>query len=368
MDSRTRVKNTIDRRPTDRIPRYDNLWEDTVARWKTGGYPTDVDPIEFFDWDIVTMGIDLSMRLEHRLISRNDEYEVVQDRYGYTVKRVLGKSRTMECLDHVTKNKEAWNDLRQRFEFDPTDTSRIDDKGSFLRMDEYPTWEETKSRYERLRRKDRYLVFAGYGPWEGTWRHRGYSQLLMDIAADPDWAADMGGALIELLIATLKHSMQIGMTPDALFLADDPGTTRALLFSPQSWRAIFKPLYMKLGTFLEDNDVSFWLHCCGSCEALFEDLIDCRLKVIQPLQAHAGLDVRELKPKYGDRLTFWGNIDARKMSGPPDALEEEIRDKISFAKQGGGYMYHSDHSIPPEVSFQRYLWIMELVEKYGTYN
>ena len=53
------------------------------------------------------------------------------------------------------------------------------------------------------------------------------------------------------------------------------------------------------------------------------------------------------------------------MCGPQEGLEAEIRDKISLAKIGGGYMYHSDHSIPPEVTFERYKYVMELVERYG---
>jgi len=92
------------------------------------------------------------------------------------------------------------------------------------------------------------------------------------------------------------------------------------------------------------------------------------LNVLQPLQAQSGMDVRQLKPRYGDKLTFWGNIDVTKMSGPAEVLEAEVREKLLVAKAGGGYLYHSDHSIPPEVSFQRYQWMMnELVLKYGQY-
>jgi len=55
------------------------------------------------------------------------------------------------------------------------------------------------------------------------------------------------------------------------------------------------------------------------------------------------------------------------MAGDARQCEAEIREKLSCAKEGGGYLYHSDHSVPPEVSFRRYQWIMELVEKYGRY-
>ena len=49
-------------------------------------------------------------------------------------------------------------------------------------------------------------------------------------------------------------------------------------------------------------------------------------------------------------------------------IEEEIKTKIEAAKKGGGYIYHSDHSIPKDVSFKNYCNIMELVKKYGKYD
>ena len=52
------------------------------------------------------------------------------------------------------------------------------------------------------------------------------------------------------------------------------------------------------------------------------------------------------------------------MAGPLDILEDEIRSKVSIAKKGG-YIFHSDHSVPPDVSFQRYEWILETARKYA---
>jgi uroporphyrinogen decarboxylase len=56
------------------------------------------------------------------------------------------------------------------------------------------------------------------------------------------------------------------------------------------------------------------------------------------------------------------------MSDPdPAAAEREIAGKITAAKVSGGYIYHSDHSIPNDVSFDQYRRVLELVYKYGQY-
>lgn len=366
MDSRTRVRYAIERKPIDRVPRYDSFWEDTLSAWREQGMP-DTPPDDYFDWDMRMMYVDASMRAEQKVIEQNDEFITFQDRAGYTVRKMQGKSRALEWIDHVTKDRAAWDELRDRFRFDPDDTARIDTASYFNHMDAYPTWPEAKRRFDDLRATGKYVVFVVYGPWEGTWRHRGYTELLMDLAMEPEWVFEMAEAQTNLVLATLKHGIETGMAPDALWLTDDLACTRGMLFSPEMWRDVFKPLYRRLGAFLSGNGISFWLHCCGNCEPVIGDLIECGLNVLQPLQARAGLDVRDLKAKYGNDLTFWGNIDVTKLSGPADACEAEIRDKIEAGKTGGGYMYHSDHSIPPEVTFDRYRWIMELVGRYGAY-
>jgi uroporphyrinogen decarboxylase len=307
------------------------------------------------------------MRRPQRILRTDESYVTFEDRAGYTARKALGKSRALEWIDHVTKDRATWTELRRGFELDPSATARIDTQSYFNHIGEYPTWQEAKRRFDAMRATNKYLPFVVYGPWEGTWRHRGYTQLMMDLAEQPEWAAEMAEAQCESVLACLEHCFRLDMKPDALWLIDDLACTRGLLFSPATWRSVFKPLYVRLGKLLREHDVSFWLHCCGNCRPLLTDLIECGLNVLQPLQVQAGMDIRELMPQYGERLTFWGNISAIAMSGSAGGCEAEIREKIMFAKQHGGYMYHSDHSVPPEVGFARYQWIMELVEEYGRY-
>ena len=63
-----------------------------------------------------------------------------------------------------------------------------------------------------------------------------------------------------------------------------------------------------------------------------------------------------------------GGIDVRAMAHPdPAVTEQEIASNIPVAKQGGGYIYHSDHSVPDNVSFEHYCQVLELVRKHGAY-
>ena len=80
------------------------------------------------------------------------------------------------------------------------------------------------------------------------------------------------------------------------------------------------------------------------------------------------MDLVELKKQYGDKLSFMGGIDVRAMADPdPAVIEQEIRTKVPVAMEGGGFIYHSDHSVPDSVSFDQYRRVIDLVLEYGTY-
>ncbi len=48
-------------------------------------------------------------------------------------------------------------------------------------------------------------------------------------------------------------------------------------------------------------------------------------------------------------------------------LVTEVRSKVLIAKENGGYIFHSDHSVPPSVSLENYEYVLDLVKRYGKY-
>ena len=146
------------------------------------------------------------------------------------------------------------------------------------------------------------------------------------------------------------------------------GGTHTTLFSHKVYRELLFPYHKKLGDFLHANGIYFLMHSCGYIEPFLPDLIEAGLDVIQALQANTGMSVVDLKPKFGDKLTFFGNISEQNFKKGKESIEAELREKVPVAMAGGGYIYHSDHSIPPEVSFGTYRHAMKVLDEIGTYN
>jgi len=65
------------------------------------------------------------------------------------------------------------------------------------------------------------------------------------------------------------------------------------------------------------------------------------------IEPRAGMDLGELKRKYGRRLTLLGNVDCARtlVFGSPEEIEAEVRECIRVAAPGGGYVLSSSNCI-----------------------
>ena len=191
---------------------------------------------------------------------------------------------------------------------------------------------------------------------------------MMLMIEDPDFIHDLYAAQAQLVIDIYEGMSRRGMTFDAAFMADDLGAVAAPLISPTMYRELVFPYHNRLCDYFAGRGMRTFLHSDGNVVPLIPHFLDAGFSGLHPLEAKAGLDVRNLKPKYGDRLVFWGNIDVRKLAGTKEDIEKEIASKVTVAKENGGYIYSADHGVPHNVSFRSYRFAMEMVRRYGAHN
>jgi len=79
----------------------------------------------------------------------------------------------------------------------------------------------------------------------------------------------------------------------------------------------------------------------------------------------AGMDIVEMRRKFGKNLIIIGGIDKRALASGRKAIEEEVMKKVPYLLSQGGYFPAIDHSIPPDVPFENYLYYLELLRKIG---
>ena len=154
---------------------------------------------------------------------------------------------------------------------------------------------------------------------------------------------------------------------DGMVIWGDVAYTKDMLFSPDTWRSIFKPGLRAIIDLCHDNGMPVIYHGCGNVIKIFEDYIEVGVDSYNPLEAKAGLDVVDLRRKYGHRIGFCGNMNVLDWAHAGfDELKRIVLTKLNAAK-GGGFIFQSDHSVPSNVSGERYEYVVNLVRKYGKY-
>jgi uroporphyrinogen decarboxylase len=153
---------------------------------------------------------------------------------------------------------------------------------------------------------------------DGCWYMRGQEQWLMDYVLNQDFVETMLDKMLDITIRINENCLRAaGKYIDILRLGgEDMGTQQNLIISPEMLRKIWFPRLKKLvqrtkEVFHEYNPRGkIMLHSCGAIYPIIEDLIDCGIDILGPLQPKAkGMDSKRLKAEFGDRLVaFHGGI------------------------------------------------------------
>lgn len=367
MNSKERVLSALNHKEPDCIPIYDSLWPSTIERWETEGLPRDTQIADFFGYDMICVQPDISPQYNYEIIEKNSNYIIEKNRFGEIIKNRSDYSTTPQIVDVIVKNKKDWEELKDRLVIN--DSRLISYNNIFNPSpDATISWANTLKNFNEENKKGRAICFQMLTGFDVIQRYLGTEELLITMVKDPDWAKEMFMTHVKFVIELYKFFVDNGLKFDIAFPANDMGYRNTTLFSPKCYKDLIFPADKLLCDFFHDLKIPIILHCDGDIKGFIPYLIEAGFDCIQPLEVKAGMDLISLKKEYGERLCFMGGIDVRLMNdNDPTKIEKEIRTKFEIAKRGGGYIYHSDHSIPDNVSFSQYKNVMEIVRKFSKY-
>jgi uroporphyrinogen decarboxylase len=336
----------------DRVPLFDSYWTTTVERWRREGLPADVSPYEYFDTDeIARIGGDYTLQMPERVLAQDATSRTYWDSDGALRKDLhVPEGWTSQWLDYTIKTRDDWLECRTRMAYNET---RVPDSAL--------------DAYRQARARGAFACYSAHACFHPTWMRIGMERMLVSMLEEPDFIHELYAAHAQLVIDIYAGMRAKGMEFDGAFLSDDLGYQAAPLISPALYRELVLPYHKRLCDHFAGQGLRTFLHSDGNVAPLIPLFLEAGFDGLHPLEAKAGLDVRTLKEQYGDRLVLIGNMDVRKLSGTRREIEDEIVGKITAAKKGGGYIYHSDHSVPNSVSLESYRYVIELVKRYGSY-
>jgi uroporphyrinogen decarboxylase len=355
MTSRERVGIVFAGGVPDRVPMQDGYWDEALDRWQREGLAGEVagdrDALwDHFGMDIRQISVDPSFMLPTAVVGEDERYILKQTGDGAVLKYIKGKTSTPGLVSFKVGSRAAWEELKPRL---------LSIEGR-LPVD-------LAERYRAYRAGDRFVVVCLHDPIEASWSKLGPTYLLESMKLDPAFVTDVFKTITDMNLATCERLLGEGYEIDGGWIWGDIAYGKGMLFSPSMYRELLWPFHKRLVGFFTQRGLPVVYHSDGNLHAVIDLLIEAGIRCLQPLEAKAGMDLLDLKRRYGDRLAFMGNVDFEAIARGAKEAEEEIRRKVGLGKQGGGYIYHSDHSVPPTVSLAEYQRVLDLVRRYGAY-
>jgi uroporphyrinogen decarboxylase len=353
MTSRERHICMYERREADRVPITDIPWGPTLERWRNQGLPPDVDWEEFFDIDRVAyISVDNSPQYPVATLEETDEYRIHTTAWGATLKDWTHAGSVPQFLHFTIHDRDSWEAAKARMQ--PTD-DRI--PWDILRR-EHPRWVEEGW----WKQANLWFGFDVTHAWTV-----GTERILMAMIEDPEWCRDMFETFLDVNLALLDKVWDAGYTFDSVHWPDDMGYKHAQFFSLRTYRNVLKPVHARAAEWAHRRGVKVHLHSCGDINPFIPDLIEIGVDCLNPLEVKAGMDPIRLKKEYGRDLVLHGGINAL-LWEDLDKLEEEMARILPVLKEGGGYIFSTDHSVPDSVTIEGFRRITTLAKELGAYG
>lgn len=364
-----RVIAALAHREPDRVPVGEFFWSSFVRRAREASGARDgFDPYRHYDLDLIVITANMDPRIEGiRILEDGPERRIVRTGFGATIE-LRPRCPMPRFLEFQAK---TYGDL-EAFRFDdPADprryTAAIDDQinsvADALNLG-IPSFVDRVDAYA-----GDFCVFGSVcEPYEMLWRIVGSEAALIMIAEAPDRVARFVERLGDFLVGIAAGQIETARGKLAgLYIWGDVAYDGGMLFDPAYWRAVFKPQVRRLCEVAHAAGLKTIYHGCGDARAVFDDLVEAGVDAYNPLEAKAGLDVLDLKRRYGSRWAFNGNLDVRVLStNDRERVRREVLTKLNAAK-GGGFILQSDHSVPDAVDPATYAYVLRLAREHGRY-
>jgi uroporphyrinogen decarboxylase len=250
-------------------------------------------------------------------------------------------------------------------------------------LDDYPWPDPDDAGYvdgiaERARQlhEDGQYAVVGDFAWESwferAWKLRSLDRFLMDTIVNKDFVHALLDRTVSLHRGLLCNVLDAcGQYLDVVIQGGDFGTQSNTLISPNAYREFVKPRQETIVSIIKErtNAQVFW-HSCGAVSSLIDDFIEVGIDILNPVQVSAkGMNVAELKARYGNRIVLWGGIDSQRVlpGGCTGDVERAVKRLLREAAPGGGLVVCAVHNIQADVPAENVVAMYDAVQQWGHY-
>lgn len=207
---------------------------------------------------------------------------------------------------------------------------------------------------------------------------------LNDVFSLPRYLTDMETILVsfvtepELVQGLVELSVDINLKmarevaargADFVWTGDDYAHKSGPMMSPKHFRQYLSPGLCRVVAGFHEVGLPIIKHTDGNLWSIIDMIVDSGIDCLDPIDPSAGMDLGEVKAKYGHRVALKGNVDcAQTMTfGSPEDVAAETREALRKGMPGGGFILSSSNSIHSAVKPENYLAMLRTLQEYGRY-
>jgi hypothetical protein len=308
-----------------------------------------MDPREY-----IPVNFSMIPGFDEEVLEETDRYIIKRQWNGIVTKALLegtahGTRASMdEYMDFPVKTRDDFEQLKQRYV--ASHQSRYPAQWETFLL---PGWKKRQHPLVLGRNCSTLGFYWRAREWMGT---EGVSYAWYD-------QPDLMHAMMEFIADfTMEVSRPIlaKISPDYVFINEDMAMKTGPLLSPRTYRAFIYPHMRRLVDFYKSHGVGYVIvDTDGNSEPLLPQLIEAGVDAIWPMERAAdSQDPNFLRGKYGKQLRLWGGVDKRELTRDKQAIDDHLRTLAPLVEQGG-YIPTIDHTVPPDISLENFLYYMQ---------
>ncbi len=285
-----------------------------------------------------------------RILEETDAYIIARDTYGRTVKLIKGSATLALPLDHPVATMDDWLRIKSHYEFSE---ERFGDG-----------WEVGA----RQAQAEGYVVSVGIpGGFDEPRQLMGEEALCIAFYEQPELIHDMLATMADTAFQVLEHASR-RIQIDQLDVHEDFAGKSGPLISPRHIREFLRPYYRRIWDMLHERGARiFSIDSDGNILSVLDGLIDAGINTLLPMEPAAGMDIVQVRARYGNKLAFVGGIDKHVIRRTLAEIDAELEYKLPPMARSGGCLLGLDHRIPngtPLVNYRHYIAkVWEILER-----
>lgn len=187
----------------------------------------------------------------------------------------------------------------------------------------------------------------------------------INLIEKPEIGIKLAELACENSLRTIRNCAALGL--DGLIPCADYGNSQNLDASPEVYRDLIYPFQKIQVEEAHRLGLKILLHCCGHIMPIIDDIADL-YDAYEAIQTSAGMDIKVLKERVGNKTTLWGGIMHEHLNGGTiEEIQADAAYSFSNGAPGGGFILGSSHSLAVGAKIENVLEMKRLRDEWGNY-